>query len=166
MNYFYKRSNFYYLAIPIAAAIWVLVTSTIMTSSANDRWDKINAEWEKGDKLVKKILIEDQDILKPKGQRKKGEAFDYLKVFSKFAGANSIPPSVHTYNAPKPSTRRGITTQGATLTIKLVQIEPLTRFLTEMLDTWPNLECDTLTLQKLKTGLDDWKADLKFKYTY
>ena len=166
MNYFYKRSNFYYLGIPIAAAIWVLFTSTIMTGSANDKWEKANAEWQKGDRWIKKILIEDQDILKSKGKLEKGQEFDYTKIFSKFAGANAIPPSVYTYNVTKLSKRRDSSTQGATLTIKFVQIEPLTRFLTEMLDTWPSLECDSLTLKKLKTGPNNWSADLKFNYTY
>ena len=164
MNYFYKRSNFYYLAIPLAAAIWVLVASTIMTNAANDRWDKQQKEWKEVDKWIKKILVADHDILKPKNQLKKGEEFGYTKVFAKFAGANSIILSLT--NVSKPSKRKGATTRSATVSIKLVQIEPLTRFLTEMLNTWPNLECNTLTLVKLKTGPDNWKADLKFIYTY
>lgn len=166
MNYFYKKSNFYYLGIPIAAAIWVIVVSTIMTSSANDRWEKADKEYMEGDRWIKKILPADPDILKSKGLLEKGEKFDYTKIFSKFAGANSIPPSVYTYNAIKPSVRSGVTTQGATLIIKFVHIEQLTRFLTEMLDTWPSLECNSLTLTKLNTGYDDWSADLKFNYTF
>ena len=163
MNYFYKRSNIYYLAIPLAAAIWVLIASTLMTNAANTRWDKQQKEWKEADKWIKKILIEDQDIVKSKSPLKKGEKFDYTKVFSKFAAANSIKLSLT--NVSGESKRKNTSTRSATLAIKLVQIEPLTRFLTEMLDTWPNLKCNTLNLVKLKTGPDDWKADLKFTYT-
>ena len=168
MNYFYKRSNFYYLAIPIAAAIWVLVTSTILSGAANKSWGKNQRTYDKGQAEIGKILLEDMDILKSEKQVNDGTKFDYMKVFSQFTKANSITESTFKYRTSQPSTRKGkAKTQTANVTIDDVQIEQLTRFLTGMLDTWPNLTCDSLTLTKLKTGPDNWKIpELKFTYTF
>jgi len=167
MNYFYKRSNFYYLAIPIAAAIWVLVTSVILSGAANKSWRKNQKIYDKGQAEIGKILLEDQDILNSEKQLNDGTEFDYTRVFSKFTKANSITPSTCKYRTSQPSTRKGKTTQTANVTIDNVQIEQLTRFLTGMLDTWPNLTCDSLMLTKLKTGPDNWKIpELKFTYTF
>ena len=167
MNYFYKRSNFYYLAIPIAAAIWVLVTSTILSGAANKSWGKNQRIYKQGQVEIAKILLEDQDILKSEKQLNDGTEFDYAKVFSEFANANSIPPSIWVHRAGPKSPSKGKITQSARLTIDNVQIEQLTRFLTGMLDTWPDLKCDSLMLTKQKTGPDDWKIpELKFTYTF
>lgn len=167
MNYFYKRSNFYYLAIPIAAMIWVLVTTTILSGAANKNWERNQKIYDKGQIEIAKILTEDQDILKSEKQLNNGTEFDYMKVLTQFGGANSITSSTLKYRTSQPSTRKGKTTQTANVTIDNVQIEQLTRFLTEMLDTWPNLKCESLMLTKLKTGPDDWKIpELKFTYTF
>lgn len=167
MNYFYKKSNFYYLAIPVAAAIWVLVTTTILSGGANKSWEKNQKTYDKGQVEIVKILAEDQDILKSEKQLNDGTEFDYAKVFTQFTIANSIGPNEWTHRTTPRSKRKGKVTQTANLTLNDVQIEQLTRFLTEMLDTWPDLKCESLMLQKLKTGKDNWKApELKFTYTY
>lgn len=167
MNYFYKRSNFYFLAIPFAAAIWVLVTATILSGTSNKSWDKNKKTYEQGQVWIGKILVEDQDILKPKNQLDDGTEFNYTKVFLQFTGANSIPTSAYNYRTTSESKRKGKVTQSATLTIDTIKIEQLTRFLTEMLDTWPDLQCESLMLVKQKTGKDSWKIpELKFTYTF
>ncbi|MBW8035647.1 MAG: hypothetical protein FVQ79_08465 [Planctomycetes bacterium] len=167
MNYFYKRSNFYYLAIPIAAAIWVLVTLTILSGNANKSWGKNKKIYTKGQVEICKILAEDLDILKPEKSTNDKTEFDYGKVFTKFAGANSIPSSTWTHGTSPESKRKGKVTQTASLVINDIGVERLTRFLTGMLDTWPDLKCESLTLVKLKTGPDNWKIpELKFTYTF
>ena len=64
MNYFYKKSNIYFLAIPLAAALWVLVTTTILSANANKKWEKNQKIYDKAQIEIIKILAEDSDILK------------------------------------------------------------------------------------------------------
>jgi hypothetical protein len=138
-----------------------------LSGNANKSWGKNQKIYNKGQVEIGKILLEDQDILKSEKQSSNGANFDYTKVFMKFASINSIPPSMNRHNTYPKSNRKGKLTQTANLTIDNVQIEQLTRFLTGMLDTWPDLKCESLTLIKLKTGPDNWKIpDLKFTYTF
>jgi hypothetical protein len=93
--------------------------------------------------------------------------FDFNTVIDNFAKRHKIPDSGYGLRATGEQTKRGgVTVEGATLTINNIKVEKFTRFLSEMLYLWPNLQCDSLSMSNQSTGPDAWKAVMQFKYTF
>ncbi|MFH1616455.1 MAG: hypothetical protein ABIG61_15380, partial [Planctomycetota bacterium] len=57
-------------------------------------------------------------------------------------------------------------TVSADVSIKEVDMEKFSQFLSMLLLRWPDLQCDQLKLTKLPAGPDSWKANLKLTYNY
>ena len=166
MKEFYKNPNFYLIIVPLAALIWAITTSTVLFASANDEWEKRKADFEKSQPIIKNILrLDPERINNLNKQKKNAGKFDYNMVIAKFADAHGIPATGYSLRASGRSRRGGQLTQSATLTIDNIKITPFSRFLTELLYVWPDLECEKLTLKKQNTGPDAWEAQLHYKYT-
>lgn len=163
---FYKKANFYFIVIPLAAAVWTVLTSTVFLKAANDKWAKMEKEFEKCTPLIAEILVKDPDRMKLHKEKEKMGKFDYSTVIHKFSIAHGIPESGYNLSIAKPRRKKGNSIQGADLTIDNIEIEPFSKYLSRMLYTWPNLQCDSLTLKKENTGPDAWKATMDFKYTF
>jgi len=163
---FYKKANFYYIVIPLAAAVWAVLASTVFLNSANEKWDKIQLDAKESEKLIAKILLLDPDRLELHKEIEGIGKFDYNTVIGKFAIRHGVPESGYGLRATAEKRQKGVTTQGATLTINNIKVVPFTKFLSEILFLWPNLQCDSVTMTNQKTGPDAWKAEMKFKYTY
>ena len=56
--------------------------------------------------------------------------------------------------------------KSADVTIEKVNIETLSRFISQILLRWPDLQCDRLSIDTDPGGKDMWKATIKFVYTY
>jgi len=167
MKEFYKNQTFYLIAVPLAALIWAIITSTVLFASANEEWEKCQAEFEKSQPFIKNILrLDPERINNLNKQKKNAGKFDYNMVIAKFANAHGIPATGYSLRASGTSRRRGQLTQSATLTIDNIKLTPFSRFLTEILYVWPNLECEKLTLKNQDTGPDAWEAQLHYKYTF
>ena len=163
---FYKKTNFYFIVIPLAAAVWVVLTSTVFLKAANDEWDKMQKEKGKCDPFIARILDLDPDRLKLHNEKVKMGKFDYNTVIGSFAGRHGIADSGYGLKGTGNKKKKGVITQGARLTIDNVEVVKFTKFLSDMLNLWPNLQCEKLTLKKQNTGPDAWQATMDFKYTF
>jgi len=161
---FYKKANFYFIAIPLTAAVWALLTSTLFLNAANDEWKDTKAESDKSENFIAQILVLDPERLKLHNEKKEIGKFDYNTVIGKFAIRHKIAESGYGLRATGEKKKNGIIIQTARMTINDINVEKFTRFLSEMLHVWPDLQCDNLTMTN--TGPDTWKAVLQFKYTF
>jgi len=166
MKDFYKNANFYFLLIPVAAAVWAALASTVFLKSAQEKWDKIDNDFEKSQPLIAEIITLVPERIKMQQEKKKMGRFDYNTVIQSFADTHKIPESGYSLRSSAPVKRGGKPTQAASLTIDNIKIEPFSKFLSEMLYIWPNLECEKLTLTKQDTGPDAWKVQTQYKYTF
>lgn len=167
MKDFLKKSNIFFLVAPIAACIWAVLASTVFLDNANDQWKEQLKDFEDSQPIIKNILALDPDRIGNLNKQKKNTGkFDYNIVIEKFADAHGIPETGYSLRATGRTKRRGVLTQSATLTIDNIKLLPFSKFLTEMLYVWPNLECEKLSLTKLNSGPNDWKAQMQYKYTF
>ena len=163
---FYKKANFYFLLIPLAAAVWAVLASTVFLTSAEDAWDKIDEDFKKSQPLIAEIITLAPERIRMQQQKNKMDRFDYNIVVQDFAETHKIPEFGYGLRSSTPIQRSGKPTQAASLTIDNIKIEPFTKFLSEMLYIWPNLQCEKLTLTKQDTGPDAWKVLTQYKYTF
>jgi hypothetical protein len=161
---FYKKANFYFIAIPLTAAVWALLTSTLFLNAANDEWKDTKAESDKSENFIAQILVLDPERLKLHNEKKKIGKFDYNTVIGKFAIRHKIAESGYGLKVTGEKKKKSMIVQTARMTINDINVEKFTRFLSEMLHVWPDLQCDNLTMTN--TGPDTWKAVLQFKYTF
>ena len=90
---FYKKANFYFIAIPLAAAVWALLTSTVFLNAANDEWKNTKAESDKSENFIAQSLVLDPERLKLHNEKKEIGEFDYTTVVGKFAIRHKIAES-------------------------------------------------------------------------
>jgi hypothetical protein len=162
---FYKKANFYFILILIAATVWAVITPVFL-KAANEEWDKTELISKDSERLIAEIIILEPDRLKLHNEKKKMGKFDFNTVIDKFAQRHKIPDSAYGLRVTDEKKQRGVVTQGATMTISNIKVVKFSRFLSEMLYLWPNLQCDSLSMSNQSTGPDAWKAVMQFKYTF
>jgi len=161
-----KNPNFYYIAAPAAAAVFTLLAAFVFYPGAVNQWQDNKTEFNNSKELADKLLALQPDRLLAAGQAAAGETFDFTVVVNDFAKTFSISPANYTTSVKGEVKKQGKLARSATLSIKTIGIENLTKFLSTMLARWPDLECDVLSLDKGKAGKDDWKADITLTYYY
>ena len=166
MKDYLKNSNFYYVLVPVVACAWVILVTTVSLRAANKDWEKQKDEWNASQKTITQILTLDRERLYFKVQKEATGEFDYSIAVEEIAKLCGISSSNYSITGGRALKIGGKSRKTATVTIKIIDIEQLGKFLSQMLLQWPNLECDLLTLTKLKTGKDSWKTSVKFSYTY
>lgn len=163
---FYKKANFYFIVIPLAAAVWTVLTSMVFLKKANEEWAEIREESEISKPIITEILALDPERLELHKEKEKMGKFDYNIVIHKFSVAHDIPETGYDLSIAKPKRTKGVVIQGADLMIDNIKIETFSKYLSRMLYTWPDLQCDSLTLKNQNTGPDAWKATIDLKYTF
>ena len=166
MKEYYKNPNFYYIAIPAIIALWALTTWTLSLPAAQSKLDRKRKESSQSEEYIAQILEFDPDRLEYETQKGKDKEFDYLTAVEWFARKQEILPSNYLLQSRLPTERRGRKTKSADITIKSIDIERFSKFLSAMLLRWPDLQCEQLKLTKLPEGPDAWKATMKLTYYY
>ncbi|MCJ7730045.1 MAG: hypothetical protein MUO27_09245, partial [Sedimentisphaerales bacterium] len=88
---FYRNPLFYYIAVPVIAAGWVLLTWTVRLPQANRKWELGQAEHDKVKAIITEILNVDPDRLDFADSKKSDTEFDYAVVVEKIASLCRIP---------------------------------------------------------------------------
>jgi hypothetical protein len=166
MKEFYKKPESYYFIIPILVLIWILTVAFLTLPTAESRFGRAAQDRDKIQGYVTTILSIDRDRLKYKELVNKTGKFDYAVVIDNFVQLHGIKTSDYTPQIQGPNKRGKQLTQIANITIKSIGIEKFAKFLSSLQRSWPNLQCDTLTLKKEKTALDSWEAKMKFTYVF
>ena len=166
MKEFYKKTEFYYFIFPALVIVWILTISFLTLPTAESKLKRAVEEDSKIQGYVATILTIDRDRLEYKKQVEKTGKFDYAVVIQNFAKIHNIPASNYSLQSQGPIKRKNQLTQSANITINPVDIEKFAKFLSSIQKSWPSLKCDTLSLDKQKSGLDAWKATMKFTYIF
>ncbi|MCK5171884.1 MAG: hypothetical protein KAR47_00735 [Planctomycetes bacterium] len=166
MKDYLKDPNFYYTLIPTAATIWALLACFALMPAASNEYQEIEKDYYDSKDLIGKIIAIDPSRLDYKQQKSGSAEFDYATAVEDFAKINKIAPSNYSLRGGKEVKRSGRRTKSADMTINAIGIENFAKFLSSMVIRWSDLKCELLTLTKLKSGPDSWKATVKFTYYY
>ena len=166
MKEFYKKTEFYYFIFPALVIVWILTISLLTLPTAESKLKRSVEEDAKIQGYVLTILTIDRDRLEYKKQVENTGKFDYGVVFNNFVKIHNIPEKNCSLSAQGHIKRKNQLTQSANVIINPIDIERFAKFLSSIQKSWPNLKCDTLSLDKQKSGLDAWKATMKFTYIF
>lgn len=166
MKQYLKNPNLYYIAVPVIVIAWALFAWLISLPSAEAKWEKQKTQYEKVQIEAAKILALAPGRLGYKQHADTATEFDYTTAIAHYAKICSIPSSAYSHNASPEIKRKGQITKSASVSIKTIGIKNFARFLSMIMLRWPDLQCDNLTLKKLKGNPDNWKATIKFTYFY
>jgi len=166
MKDYYKNPNFYYMLIPLAAAVWVVFAWGVSLPAAQKNWNKKQNQYNQAQTHITKILQLAPERLEFQQQQGASREFDYGATVEEFAKICGIPPSDYSLQAGREMKRGGRNTKSGNVQIKPIDIGRFAQFLSKMLFRWPDLQCEQLKLTKQKGGPDIWKADIKLTYYY
>lgn len=166
MKDIYKNQVFYYIAIPILAAIWPLLVWGVYLPNAEKGWQKEKARYEKGQEIIEQILTIDPDRLEQTGLKSKKGEFDYTSAVDSVANTFNISASDYRISSRPVVTSGGQKSQSAKIIINEIDIAKFANFLSTMQLRWASLQCTQVKLTKKKGLADSWKVDLDFKYYF
>jgi hypothetical protein len=163
---FYKNPLFYYIAVPVIAAGWVLLIWTVRLPQAQRRWDMSRAEYTKAQEIITEILNIDPDRLDFAGSKETNSEFDYAVVVEKIASLCKIPSTSYKLSSGPMITSGGQRNQRAKMVLQEVDITRFAEFLTTIQFRWASLQCTQLKLTHKKGLKNKWDVDLDFTYYY
>lgn len=166
MKQYFKNPNLYYIAAPVLALAWTLFAWLVSFPSAQLKVEKQNIQYEKTQVEIAKILEIVPDRLNYNNHQKSDARFDYTTAIDYYAKICSVPSSAYSHHASPEIKRKGQTTKTASVSITQIEIEKFAKLLSMIMIRWPDLQCDSVTLVKLKGKPDSWKASTKFTYFY
>jgi len=166
MNKYLKSPMFYMIAVPITAGLWLLYSWAIAYPASMQKWQNSRTEYDEAQNMIKQILTLEPQRLTFNQEKTESIEFDYTNVIDQFTREFNINPDNYTLNVRGMSKREGKSIKGADLSIKIIDIENLCKFLSAVLARWPELDCDTFRLDKIDAGKNAWKVTLHFSYTY
>jgi len=165
MKAYLKNPNLYYIVAPAAAALWVIFLMTVSLPATDKNIKAAQNDYSKAQDLLAKIANIDPGRLHYKAPKNGARQFDYSTAIEEIAGMVKIPSSNYTLVARRPVRTGGKERRSADLTISTVDIETLAKFTSQMLLRWSDLECELMSLDRLSTGKNHWKAIVKFTYS-
>lgn len=163
---FYKNPLFYYVAVPVIAAGWVLLIWAVRLPQAHRRLDSSQAEYTKAQEIITEILNIDPDRLSFTDAEKTSSEFDYAVAVEKIASLCRIPSADYKLSSGPMITSGGQRSQRAKMVLQQVDITRFAEFLTTIQFRWASLQCTQLKLTHKKGLKDKWDVDLDFTYYY
>jgi hypothetical protein len=135
--------------------------------SSVQKWNDGKTEYEDTQKMLEQILRMEPQRLTFKQEKSQTTDFDYTNVIDQFTRQFGIASDNYTLNERGKTKKAGKIVKSADLAIKTIDIENFCKFLSAVLTRWPELECETLRLDRLPTGKDAWKVvNVHFTYYY
>lgn len=166
MKEYLKNPRFYYLVIPVFTAVWAVAAGVVFYPRAVSSWQEGQEEYKAAEDLLAKIIAIEPQRLAFKQEKGTAGDFNFTQVVNDFASLFSIPSSNFTLNTRGETKRAGKRAQSTVLSIKTIDIEKVSKFISAMLIRWPDLQCEILNLDKLPQGKNNWKVDLTLTYYY
>ena len=166
MKEFYKKREFYYFILPFFVIVWILTISMLTLPTAESKLERASEDYGKIQGFITTILRVEPERLEYKKHKEQTGEFDYAVVFNDFAKIHGIPSSSYSLQSQGKIKRAKQLTQSANVTINSVDIANFAKLLSSLQQTWPDLQCDSLSLDKQKGEKDQWKATMKFTYVF
>ncbi len=162
-----KNPNIYYIVVPALAGIWALLAGFVFYPGSVKAWqeDAKPVYTESQEWMLKLIELQPERLQFLNKQGKDGE-FDFGQSIDVLTQLFQIPTSKYTSSVRKPVSRGGKKSRTATMAMKELDIETTGRFLSAMLAISPDLKCDIVSIDKAKTGKDNWNVDITLTYIY
>jgi hypothetical protein len=162
-----KNPNLYYILAPVLAAVWALLAGVVFYPGSVKAYEEdAKSEYEQSQEWIEKILTVQPQRLQYSIENGSDRPFDFGDVITTLTQAFDISTSRYTLNVRGEVNRAGKRARTATVDIKEINVEKAARFLATMLSAWPDLKCEVLSLEKAKTGKDNWNVDMTLTYYY
>jgi hypothetical protein len=166
MKDYLKNPRFYYFVVPLLAAVWAIAAGAVFYPRAVASWQEKQAEYKTAEEILAQIIAIEPQRLAFKQEKGTSGDFNFTQVINDFTTLFSIPSSNFTLNTRGETKRAGKRAQSTVLSIKTIDIEKLSKFLSAMLIRWPDLQCEIFNLDKLPQGKNSWKVDMTLTYYY
>jgi hypothetical protein len=167
MNKALKNPNVYYIGIPAIAALWAVIAGMMLYPKSVNALKDSKTDYQKAQKIIEELVsLEPKRLTFKVDENTKSEDFDFTKTINEFAKAYSISPSDYNIVVRGESRRAKRIARSASISIKKIDIEKLAQFLSAMLFKWPDLNCDTLSFDKIKDNKNSWSATISLTYYY
>ncbi len=160
-----KKWNLYILLAIAISIVWLFVVGAFLLPTASRSKTKALKKYATVNELATKIYTLDPARINYASGKSKGETFVYSTEINRVAAKHGIAPSDYNLSTQKAKRNKGRRTQVAMMTINNVDIVSLSAFLSELLDMWPDLTCETLKLRADNNQNDLWRATIKFNYS-
>lgn len=161
-----KKPNVYFLIALTASLLWVAVVGLIFLPKSSAKLLKSIETYKKLDGYFNEIYTLDPARLEYAKEKASVEKFTYSIVIDRVAGKWGIRPENYNLMTQKSRKKKNRETQAATMVINKVSVTDFAQFLSELLNTWPDLSCENIKLTADKTEPDVWKVSLKLSYNF
>lgn len=162
----FKRVDTYFWMLPAAAAVWALLAAFVFYPAGVQAWEDQQQEYKQAEDLIGQILDMEPQRLAYKEEKGQSGEFDFTGEVNRFAQVCGIAHGSYILQTRGEILREGKKSKSADVTIKSADIETSARFVSSLLIRWPDLQCEQLTLEKLSSGKNDWKVQLRFTYYF
>ena len=162
-----KNPNIYYMAVPTLAGIWALLAGFIFYPGSVKAWeDDAKPVYIESQQWMLKLIELQPERLQFQAKQGKDGQFDFGQSIDVLTQLFQIKPSQYTLSVRKAVNKGGKKSRTATMAIKELDIETTGRFLSAMLAISPDLKCEIVSIDKAKTGKDNWNVDITLTYLY
>ena len=163
-RYEIKKVNYWLAGILVLSLIGAAVTNILMIASVESKLAKISKKYMKINDKCREIYRLDPARAANAANMISGKEFHYSNAVSEIAARWKIPTSNYEIRTEGIQNSKGRITQGARMTITDVSIADAAKFLSQFLNDWPNLKCESIKLTSDKESKDTWKVTLDFEY--
>ena len=162
----YKNPLFYYVLVPVIAALWpVILWGIYLPAIRTGLKDDMN-QYNNAMKLFEELRNLDPGRLDASKDKTEKVDFDYATAVQQTAGFCTIPAGNYKLTSGIIITSQGQKSQSASVSLKEVDVTKAMRFLSTIQLRWSSLQCTKVTLKKKKGLPDSWDVDFTFKYYY
>ena len=166
MKDIHKNPFFYYILIPVLAAVFPAIVWGVFLPGARKDFNDEKEQFVKGQTLIEELLKADPDRLDFNDRKGDSAGFDYATAVAETTEFCSIQTDNYVLSSRNPITTGGQKSQSATVTLKDVDITRAARFLSHIQLRWSGLQCTDIKLRKQKGLPDSWDVAYTFKYVY
>ncbi len=168
MKDLHKNSTLYYILVPILVGIWPLLVWAMYLPNAKETLKDDWAGSKKGQGIALRILTLDPERADTGDANDAPGDFSYAAAVDKVAGICGIPASKYKLTTGMIVTKDKQKSQSAHLRIEQIGVVQLARFLSLIQYKWGTLQCDDVSLSRLKAEArpDVWTVEMKFNYYF
>jgi hypothetical protein len=168
MKDLHKNPKFYYVLVPLVVGLWPLLLWAMYLPEARDSLKNEHQLAVKGRAYALDILALDPERVDAVDANEAPTEFSYATAIDKVAGICDIPASKYKLNTGTTVTRDKQKSQTAHVRIDEIGVLQLARFLSLTQHRWGTLQCEDISLSKVKgdTRPDVWTVELDFNYFF
>jgi hypothetical protein len=166
MKDIYKNPLFFYILVPVIAALWPVIIWGVYLPAARARFGNDQQQYHKAQQVIDELLAVDPERVDFTQEKGASVGFDYATAVQQTAEFTSIPAAGYRLSSSPVITSEGQKSQSANVQLKDVDITKAARFLSTIQLRWSSLQCTKVTLRKKKGLPDSWDVDFTFKYFY